>query len=176
MILGNRVLIKGIGIRENIDTSFNERKHVKTRGIIVELPKKLTEMQMNGVEGYMVKETLRVGEEVLLQWWGVTEGVDGIIDGARMVGYETIIGVFRDGNLVPINGFVLYTDRVLSVASDLIYVKDGKGKQYVPETPNQGDFVSAKFGMSIEHFFYQEFEEKIYCSHVANITATWSIN
>lgn len=172
MVIG-KVLVEGIGVREDIDTSYNERKHLHIKGIVKALPDNIGEMAMLHVEGYGVKNQIEVGDEVMIQWYGVSEGIP--FEDCTLVDYSTIICIVKD-RLIPVNGYVLHAEgKVVAVSSDLEYFRTIDGESIKPDYPEVGDFIWTKFSTQLEHFFYQEQKEKIYVTHLALVGATWHI-
>jgi hypothetical protein len=166
------ILVRGLDLYEDIETGYKETSHYKLRGVIEQIGKCRDWYEAWGLESYSADCDVKVGDEVLVWWWHVDKGEK--IDNLRRITYDGIIGKFVNGELVPLNGNVIYEGEkrdkgiVTSVGTDLKKFKHN-GREFSISLPEVGDIVLTKYGHECEVGYRQTLDKKLFAVTPNNI-------
>jgi co-chaperonin GroES (HSP10) len=180
-LVNNWVKVSGIDIDDaKIDSSYGEEKHmnlyltVEAIGVIGDLPTFYA-------QSYRVNPMVKVGDVVLCRWYDVQEAWERKSD---LIPYDGIVGIVRDGVVVPINDNVIYessgggvhpeSGKVTAVSTDVIDYLGYDGTRFKPMGINIGDYIlCTKYsGRELEHLFHQKLSTKQYVVQSKDIILT----
>lgn len=111
----NEYIVTESGIKLFVDTSFEPEKHVVRIGTVIEAPRTLTYHQKKSGYPWKTRPEIKAGERVVMYFMAIQnclapeqkkytrEGDDIYI----FIKYHNIYAVIEEGNIRPVNGYVL---------------------------------------------------------------------
>lgn len=173
-LVNNWVRISGIDYIDGVDVSYQDEKYFNLYYTVLGLGA-IGNIDCTYADHYRLKETVEVGEKVLLRWYAVSEAYERGPDkqGYYHVQYGDIVGVEREGELVPVNGNIFISSdsevvtgsgKVISVSSDVDYYIGYDGEKFGVSDVEVGDYVMGNFRdmREVEHLSNQQLNDKVF--------------
>ena len=140
------------GFKLLIDTSYEPEKHIVRTGTVTSLPTHLTWKDGNPNFPWKTKVELKIGDQVVMYFLAVQNCLSkerknffkDKNDVWIFIKYHNIYAAIRDGNIIPINGYVL-VEPMEDPAFTSLVARGKKNDIWIPDTREQSK-VDVVFG------------------------------